>query len=95
MKTQMEKRVPVINELKAKGVVGEDNVGYLQFVGGKREKEDVVQAENQDRRTVYASIAKKEGATIEQVGQRRALQIANKAKKGDWLQDQSGKWHQK
>ena len=95
VKAQMENRLPTIVELKSKGIVGEDNMGYLQFVGGKREKEDVVQAENQDRKKVYASIAKKEGASAEQVGHRRAVQIANKAKRGDWLQDQNGKWYQK
>lgn len=95
IKVQMEKRLPLIVELKSKGIVGEDKMGYLQFVGGKREKEDIVQAENQDRRKVYEAIAQKEGVTLEQVGQRRALQIANKTRKGEWLQDQTGKWHQK
>lgn len=95
VKVQMEKRLPLIVELKSKGIVGEDRMGYLQFVGGKREKEDVVQAENQDRRKIYEVISQKEGVTIEQVGQRRALQIVNKAKKGEWLQDQNGKWYQK
>lgn len=95
VKVQMEKRLPLIVELKSKGIVGEDRMGYLQFVGGKREKEDVVQAENQDRRKVYEAISQKEGATTEQVGQRRALQIVTKAKKGEWLQDQNGKWYQK
>ncbi len=95
VKVQMEKRLPLIVELKSRGIVGEDRMGYLQFVGGKREKEDVVQAENQDRRKVYEVISQKEGVTIEQVGQRRALQIVNKAKKGEWLQDQNGKWYQK
>jgi uncharacterized protein YdbL (DUF1318 family) len=95
IKVQMEKRLPHIVELKSKGIVGEDKMGYLQFVGGKRENDDVVQAENQDRKKVYEAIAQKEGATVEQVGQRRALQIAGKAKKGEWLQDQNGKWYQK
>lgn len=91
----MEKRLPLIVELKAKGIVGEDRMGYLQFIGGKREKENVVQAENLDRRKVYEAISQKEGVAVEQVGQRRALQIANKARKGEWLQDQNEKWYQK
>ncbi|MFO0792724.1 MAG: YdbL family protein [Candidatus Brocadiaceae bacterium] len=95
IKAEMERHIPILNELKAKGIVGEDNKGYLQFIGSKSEKEDVVQDENEDRKKVYAHIAKKEGVTTEQVGQRRAIQIANKAKKGDWLQDSSGKWYQK
>lgn len=95
VKRQMEKRLPIIIELKSKGIIGENNTGYLQFIGGRREKEDIVQAENQDRRKVYESIAKKEGASIEQVGQRRAQQIAGKARKGEWLQGLNGKWYQK
>ena len=95
IKAEMEKRLPAIVELKSKGIVGEDNSGYLQFVGGKRENEAVVQAENQDREKVYSAIAKKEGVSINQVGQRRATQIAEKAKKGEWLQGQDGKWYQK
>ncbi|GAN34202.1 MAG: DUF1318 domain-containing protein [Candidatus Brocadia sp. AMX2] len=95
LKRQMEKRLPIIIELKSKGIIGENNTGYLQFIGGRREKEDIVQAENQDRRKVYESIAKKEGASIEQVGQRRAQQIASKARKGEWLQNPTGKWYQK
>lgn len=95
VKANMEKRLHLIVELKSKGVIGEDNNGYLQFVGGKREKEAVVQAENQDRREVYHAIAKKEGVSVEQVGQRRAIQIISKARKGEWLQDQNGKWYQK
>lgn len=95
IKADMEKRLPAIVELKSKGIVGEDNSGYLQFVGGKREKEAVVQAENQDRKKVYSAIAKKEGVSENQVGQRRATHIAEKAKKGEWLQGQDGKWYQK
>jgi len=95
IKAEMEKRLPAIIELKSKGIVGEDNSGYLQFIGGKREKEAVVQAENQDREKVYSAIAKKEGVSVNQVGQRRATHIAEKAKKGEWLQSQGGKWYQK
>ena len=95
IKAEMEKRLPAIIELKSKGIVGEDNSGYLQFIGGKREKEAVIQAENQDREKVYSVIAKKEGVSVNQVGQRRATQIAEKAKKGEWLQGQGGKWYQK
>ena len=94
-KSRMKKRLPIIIELKAKGIVGEDNRGYLQFVGTKREKEDVVTAENNDRKSVYSAIAKKQGATVDFVGKRRARQITEKAKKGEFLQDESGKWYKK
>ncbi len=95
IKTRMKNRLPVIKELKAKGIVGEDNKGYLQFVGGNKAKADVVAAENKDRKTVYAAIAKQQGTTAELVGKRRAVQIAKKANKGEWVQDANGKWLQK
>jgi len=95
IKARMKARLPVILELKDKGVVGEDKNGYLQFVGQKKEKEDVIAAENADRKKVYSHIAEQQGTTAQLVGERRALQIAKKAKPGTWLQDQSGKWYQK
>ena len=95
IKARMKARLPIIVELKAKGIVGEDANGLLQFVGQNKEKQDVVTAENADREEVYAAIAKQQGTTAELVGKRRALQIAKKANAGDWLQDQSGKWYQK
>jgi uncharacterized protein YdbL (DUF1318 family) len=95
IKARMKNRLPVIKELKAQGIVGEDNKGYLQFVGGKQAKPDVVAAENKDRQTVYAAIAKQQGTTADLVGQRRALQISKRANKGEWVQDASGKWLQK
>ena len=95
IKARMIQRLPVIGELKAKGIVGENTSGYLEFTGTNREKNDVVTAENDDRRSIYGTIAKQEGATIEFVGKRRAQQIAKRANKGEWLQDESGKWHRK
>ena len=95
IKARMKQRLPVIVELKTKGIVGENNAGYLEFVGAKREKADVVAAENKDRQTVYAAIAKQQGTTAELVGKRRALQISKKADPGEWVQDANGNWIQK
>ena len=95
IKARMKNRLPVIKELKAKGIVGEDNKGNLKFVGEKQANADVVAAENKDRKTVYEAIAKQQGSTAELVGKRRALQLAKKANKGEWVQDANGKWIQK
>lgn len=95
IKARMKERLPVIVELKAKSIVGENNKGYLEFVGEKKEKTDVVAAENEDRQKVYAAIAKQQGTTVELVGKRRALQLAQKADPGEWVQDADGKWIQK
>ena len=95
IKARMKNRLPVIKQLKARGIVGEDAKGYLQFVGGNKAKADVVAAENKDRKTVYSAIAKQQGTTAELVGKRRALQIAKKANPGEWVQDAAGNWIQK
>ena len=95
IKARIKKRLPAIKELKAKGIVGENNKGFLEFVGGKKAKADVVAAENKDRKTVYAAIAKQQGTTADLVGKRRAMQISQKARKGEWVQDKSGQWQQK
>jgi uncharacterized protein YdbL (DUF1318 family) len=95
IKSRMKKRLPAIVALKDKGIVGESNRGYLQFPGSVKQKEDIVNAENADRKKVYAAIAKQQGVTRTVVEKRRAVQIAQKAKPGHWLQDEAGKWYQK
>ncbi|MGD9162040.1 MAG: YdbL family protein [Desulfobacteraceae bacterium] len=95
IKERIKERLPVIVELKNKGIVGENNLGFLEFVGNKKEKEDVVEAENNDRAKVYEAIAKKQNTTAQKVGERRAKQIVEKADPGEWLKDESGKWYQK
>ena len=95
IKQRMIERLPVIKSLKDQGIVGENNQGYLEFVGQKKDKADVINAENQDRKLVYSAIAKQQGTTVEVVGKHRAIQIGNKARPGEWLQDAAGKWHKK
>ena len=95
IKKRMIERLPTIRALKEKGLVGENNKGYLEFVGSKKEKADVIEAENKDRKKVYEAIAKQQGTTVELVGKHRAIQIANKALAGELLQDANGKWYKK
>lgn len=95
IKDRMAARIPVINSLKAAGVVGENNQGLLEFRSGDKSKQDVVNAENSDRKKVYAAIAKKEGVKSALVGQRRAKMIAQKGQKGQWFQGANGKWYKK
>jgi uncharacterized protein YdbL (DUF1318 family) len=96
IKARMQERLPTIVQMKADGIIGEDNRGYLQFVPGAAKKmQDVVADENKDRQMVYSAIAKQQGTTAELVGERRAIQIAEKAGSSEWLQDGSGKWYKK
>ena len=95
IKQRMIKRLPVVKDLKARGIVGENNIGFLEFIGDQKENADVVKAENRDRKSVYDAIAKKQGTTAEVVGKHRAAQIAAKASAGEFLQDGNGKWYKK
>ena len=95
LKARIKARQPIILALKSEGIIGENSAGYLEFRGGQKKQEDVVKAENSDRRKVYTAIGKKTGTTAEVVGQRRALKIAELAKPGDWLQNASGTWYKK
>lgn len=95
IKERMAERLPEIVALKDKGVIGEDNLGYLQFVGAVKEKAELVQSENDDRLQVYQGIAKQQGTTADLVGRRRAQQIMDIALPGHWLQDENGRWYKK
>ena len=95
IKTRMRARLPVILSMKAQGIVGEDNKGYLAVLKKAGDKQGVVDSENQDRRRIYTAIAKKQGTTPALVGQRRAIKIAQKADPGTMVQDASGKWRKK
>lgn len=95
IKARMKARLPAIVQLKAAGIVGETNQGLLAFVGAEKQQPDLVAAENEDRKTVYAAIAEQQGTTAEVVAKRRALQNAERARPGEWLQDAAGKWYQK
>ncbi len=97
VKDRMAARNPQIVKLRSKGVVGENNQGFLELRGANGAAAKLVQAENSDRRLVYRAIAKKTGGTVEQVGQQVAVKRAKRAGKGEWLQkpEPSGKWYRK
>lgn len=96
VKARMEQRIAPINEIKARGVVGENNQGFLEARGGATgADQNIISQENADRRTVYAAIAAQTGATPDAVGKHRAQQIASIALRGHWIQDPNGTWRQK
>ena len=90
----LKQRMAIIKALKIKGIVGENNKGFLEFRGKKRAAKVVAQ-ENADRRKTYEDIAKKQGVSVEEVGRQRAIQIAAQAVAGVWLQNLDGTWYKK
>lgn len=95
IKARMKSRLPTIAQLKSEGVIGEDKNGYLGFVTSKKKEVEIVEAENSDRKKVYNAIARQQETSAELVGERRGKQIADRAKSGEWLQDEAGKWYKK
>ena len=88
-------RLPLVKELKAKGVAGEDAKGLIQFVSDKKESEAIVAVENSDRKIVYERIAQRQGASPEKVAFLKAEKNAKEAQPGEYIQDASGNWSQK
>jgi uncharacterized protein YdbL (DUF1318 family) len=96
VKQRMAQRLAAIDTLKDRGVVGENNRGYLEAKGALSGDENQMMAgENSDRSTVYAALAQQTGSSSDQVGRARAKQIAQNSKAGVWLQDESGRWYRK
>ena len=95
IKKNMAERKPKIETLKKAGTIGENKSGYLEAMkDAKLEDADkkLLEDENKDRKVVYAAIAKKEGSTVDKVGELRAKQIRSKAAEGEYIQGEDGKW---
>lgn len=95
IKDRMVQRLPAITALKDKGLIGENSKGFLEYRTAQQPEKQTVQAENADRSSVYAAIAKKQGVKPTLVGQRRAKQIAEKGGSGHWFQRPNGEWYKK
>lgn len=90
---RMEERLPAIDALKARQLVGENNRGYLE-ARAELSADDaaLVAAENRDRAAVYEAIARRAETTAEAVGRARARQIAERSRPGVWIQGPDGAW---
>ncbi|MDP0500999.1 MAG: YdbL family protein [Verrucomicrobiota bacterium JB022] len=89
-------RLPQVDALKAQGAVGETNRGYLEARSSLNEQQtQLVEAENADRRELYSLVARRTGQSVAEVGQQRAIRIAEISRPGVWLQDADGDWYRK
>lgn len=96
VRSRMEQRIGPVNVLKDRGAVGENNRGLLEgrgALGGADQQ--VVNDENADRRKVYAALAAQTGASADEVGRKRAAQLAELARSGHWVQTAGGEWRRK
>ena len=87
-----------IKAMKAKGLVGENNRGYVQVLGDGAGVQAAVNAENADRKVVYEAIVEQNQlgdgvlATVEAVF---ASVQRDKAVPGEKIQQSSGEWSTK
>ena len=97
IKNSMLERKPQLDTLKARGTIGEDNKGYVAVVTGTltEAEKKVVDAENADRAKVYAAIASRHGSSAIEVGQRRAIKLAEQVSSGEFIMNAEGKWTKK
>ena len=95
IKARMKARLPAIRELKAQGIVGENNQGFLEFLKSADQDQDVVESENSDRRRVYKAIADQQGTSADDVGRLRATKNSERARSGDMIQNEKGEWIRK
>jgi uncharacterized protein YdbL (DUF1318 family) len=91
---RMKARLPDVMEAKLNGFIGESVDGLLlvrdKKVNSKVEK--LVQAENEDRNSLFKLLAKDTGGDTKLVANKFAKGIASRAKKGHWFKNSSGNW---
>ena len=95
VRQRMVDRLPELDRLKAAGVIGENYVGFVELRTTKTEAAEVTKAENEDRKVVYAAIARQTGASAYDVARARARQIAAASASGVWVQSDEGEWYRK
>lgn len=96
VKTRVSQRLPQLDALKSKGALGENNQGYVEVrPGAPADAADLCNAENTDRKFLYAELAKRTSTSIADAGKARAKQIAANSAKGVWVQDDKGVWAKK
>ena len=95
IKDRMKQRLPVIADLKTRGIIGETNSGYLGFVTSVRAEEAVISAENKDRKAIYTHFAKQQNTTLAVVEKIQAKRKAQRTKPGEFFQNPDGSWHKR
>lgn len=88
-------RFSQLKELKAKGLVGENNRGYVQAFGGGADVTALVNAENADRKAIYEAIVEQNelgGRALVTVESVFAGVQRDKAEPGEKIQSPSGSW---
>lgn len=85
-----------LKEAQSQGLVGEANSGYIAVVQeSSPELEKLVAEVNSKRKQEYAAIAQRNNIDIAQVAARAAEKLEARLSKGEYYQDNLGRWQQK
>jgi uncharacterized protein YdbL (DUF1318 family) len=89
-----KERFSELRDLKASGLIGENNKGYVEALKDDSKAQGVVAEENSNRKVIYKTIAEQNGlenalSTIESAF---AEVQKEKAKAGDKVQNEDGGW---
>ena len=91
-------RFSQLKDTKAQGVVGEDREGHVSALGGGSDVQALVEAENQDRETIYRAIVEQNSLPPDSISTIRAAFAEvqrEKAEPGERIQMPSGEWNTK
>ena len=97
VKTALENRrsrFDQLRDLKAKGLVGENNSGYVEVLGNDPSARSLVDSENNDRRVIYKAIEVQNylSGALETIEKVFAQVQRDKAGPGDKIQTEDGRW---
>ena len=93
-------RSPELQTLKSKGLIGENNKGFLTILKPSLQPKEksLVDAENHDRKFIYNTVVAQNhlgSESLAKVEAEFAKTRHARASKGDFIQTPSGKWVQK
>lgn len=89
---------PIVERAKDNCVIGEQADGYLGFVPGKdtsTELQRQVRSINQQRKSAYASLARKNNVSVEVTAALTAEKLIRSARPGECVRGTDGKWVKK
>ncbi len=87
-------RFDQLKSLKAQGIVGENNRGYVQVLGNDSSAKSLVESENNDRRVIYKTIEAQNNLSgaMETIEKVFAQVQRDKASPTDKIQTEDGRW---
>lgn len=99
LKERLKTRHEQVVQLKTLGKVGETAAGYLEIVDktalADPKIKTLVDAENSDRKELYAVLAEAEKATAEEVGRQNAILKFTRAGREEYFRGKDGDWRTK